>query len=90
MAKNTSSTDSHISKRRKISKIISLLKKIGYSFLLVSCLSFIVASLTSYNKIAVSVSTITIIVACIILPAPIVLGYGVKAAQREDLKFKDN
>jgi hypothetical protein len=75
----------HLRKRRKIAKTIAMIKRIGYSLLLLSIISFFLSSMLNYNRFLLLTSTFGLLIACVILPVPIVLGYGVKAAQREEL-----
>jgi hypothetical protein len=46
--------------------------------------SFVVAALTDFPAVAVDISIAALVAAIVILPLPIVLGYGVRAAERED------
>jgi len=46
--------------------------------------SFFAGVATSFARWTVVVSTAGLVAACVILPIPIVLGYGVRAAARED------
>jgi len=50
----------------------------------VSVVSFVIAAATDFPALAVDVTIAAIIAACLILPLPIVLGYGVRAAEREE------
>jgi hypothetical protein len=50
----------------------------------VAIVSFFIGVATSFAPWTVVVSTSGLVAACVILPLPIVLGYGVRAAARED------
>jgi len=55
-------------RRARIARWVGLAKRVGYGLLLLAIVAFVVA----------------LIAACIVLPVPIVLGYGLRAAERED------
>lgn len=78
----------HIEKRRRVARIVDNLKKIGYSFLLISLVTFFIAAMLNYNSTLLVISSAGLLTACVILPVPIILGYGVKAAQREDSQIE--
>jgi hypothetical protein len=50
----------------------------------VAIIAFFIGVMTSFTRWTVVVSTAGLVAACVILPIPIVLGYGVRAAARED------
>ena len=59
-------------------------KRIGYLALLVAIVGFAVGVVSGFSPEVVRVIVVGLIVMCIVLPVPIVLGYGVRAAERED------
>ena len=78
------SEDPVLARRARIARLAVLGKRIGYSALGVAIVGFAAGVATSFATWAVVVSTIGLVAACVILPIPIVLGYGVRAAARED------
>jgi hypothetical protein len=52
--------------------------------LLVAIVAFFVGVATEFPSWSVTVSIAGLAIACLVLPLPIVLGYGVRAADRED------
>jgi hypothetical protein len=56
----------------------------GYTALAVSVVSFVVAAATDFPALAVDLSIAALVAAIVILPLPIILGYGVRAAERDD------
>jgi cation transport ATPase len=76
-------------KRARIAKLANQGKRVGYSALGIAIVAFFVALATSFAQWAVTTSVVALIVACIVLPIPIVLGYGVRAAAREDRQRRD-
>ena len=76
--------DPILERRARIARLAALGKRVGYAALLVAIISFFIGVATSFARWTVVVSTIGLVTACVILPLPIVLGYGVRAAARED------
>jgi ABC-type proline/glycine betaine transport system permease subunit len=78
------SDDPVLARRARIARAAALGKRIGYLALAVAIVSFVAGAITSFATWTVVVSTVGLVTACIVLPIPIVLGYGVRAAARED------
>lgn len=78
------SDDPVLARRARIARLAALGKRIGYLALLLAIVSFVAGAITGFATWTVVLSTIGLVAACIILPIPIVLGYGVRAAARED------
>jgi ABC-type proline/glycine betaine transport system permease subunit len=76
--------DPVLARRARIARLAALGKRVGYAALAVSIASFFAGVATSFATWTVVVTTIGLVAACVILPIPIVLGYGVRAAARED------
>jgi hypothetical protein len=71
-------------KREKVAKYTLLANRIGYLFFAVAIATFVIGFAVSFNG-AVSAIVIGSVIAGSILLAPaIVLGYAVKAAERDD------
>ena len=77
-------TDPVLERRRRIAHWVGLAKRIGYTLLLLAIVTFAAAAITGFTGWLVTVTVVALIAACIILPVPIVLGYGLRAADRED------
>lgn len=71
-------------RRARIAGQVKLAKRIGYLGLLVAIVGFGVGIATSFSGPTVTIAVIGLVVGVIVLPIPIVLGYGVMAANRED------
>jgi hypothetical protein len=76
--------DPVVARRARIARFVALGKRVGYTALLIAIVSFFIGVATSFPKWAVTVSIAGLAVSCVVLPLPIVLGYGVRAAARED------
>ena len=76
--------DPVLERRARIAKLAALGKRIGYTALLIAIVAFFIGVATEFASWTVTVSVIGLVIACVVLPIPIVLGYGVRAAARED------
>jgi hypothetical protein len=77
-------SDPVLARRAAIARTVGVLKRLGYAALLGSILAFVVAAATSFSSGAVTTAIVLLLAAVVILPVPIVLGYGIRAAERED------
>ena len=80
------SDDPVLARRARVARLSQAAQRVGYGFLLLSMVAFGVGAATSFPGYAVTTSIVGLIAACVILPAPIVLGYGVRAADRDERK----
>jgi hypothetical protein len=71
-------------RRAKYARIAQIGKRIGYTALGIAIVAFFIGVATSFPSWTVTVSIAGLVTACIVLPIPIVIGYGVRAAARED------
>jgi hypothetical protein len=71
-------------RRARIARWVGLAKRIGYVLLLLAVVAFVVAAITGFPTSMVTVTVVALVAACVVLPVPIVLGYGLRAAERED------
>ncbi len=76
--------DPVVARRERIARFAAVGKRFGYVALLIAILAFFVGVATSFPAWTVTVCVTGLAVACVVLPIPIVLGYGVRAAARED------
>ena len=78
------SDDPVLARRARIARVAALGKRVGYVALGVAVASFMAGVITAFATWTVVVTTVGLVAACVILPIPIVLGYGVRAAARDD------
>jgi hypothetical protein len=71
-------------RRARIARAVRIARQAGYAMLLVSIVSFVVAAATDFSSLWVGLTIGALAATCAILPVPIVLGYGIRAAERED------
>ena len=77
-------SDPVLARRARIARVVRYGKRAGYAALLVAVVSFVVAAATDFPAVAVDISVAALVASIVILPVPIVLGYGVRAAEREE------
>lgn len=77
-------TDPVVERRARISRLVGLGKRVGYLALLVAIVAFVIAVVAGFPDWAVGVSIGGLVVAIVVLPLPIVFGYGIRAAEREE------
>jgi hypothetical protein len=76
--------DPVLARRARIARVVRYGQRAGYAALLVAVVSFVVAAATDFPAAAVDLSIAALVAAIVILPVPIVLGYGVRAAERDE------
>ncbi len=84
MERVVSSNDPVVVRRAQIARWVGLAKRIGYGLLLLAVVGFVVAAIAGFPSSVVTVTVVALVAACVVLPVPIVLGYGLRAAERED------
>jgi hypothetical protein len=76
--------DSVAARRARIARAVKAAKRVGYVALLVAIAAFVIAALTGFPGWAVAITIGGLVVAIVVLPLPIILGYGIRAAEREE------
>jgi hypothetical protein len=76
--------DPVVARRAAIARAVAIAKRVGYVALLVAIVVFFVGLATGFPAWAVTTTIVALVAAFVILPLPIVLGYGVRAAEREE------
>jgi hypothetical protein len=76
--------DPVVERRARIARGVAVAKRIGYLLLLVAVIAFVVAAVAGFPSWSVVVTIVALVGACVVLPVPIILGYGLRAAERED------
>ena len=71
-------------KRARAAKAAALGHRIGYLGFVVAVIAFVVGAVTEFNGAIVGIVVGSIVVGSIFLAPSIVLGYAVKAAEKED------
>ncbi len=71
-------------RRRQVARWIRLANRIGYLCFCVAIVTFVVGFIVSFNGAVSAVVIVSMIVGSVLLAPAIVLGYAVKAAERDD------
>jgi len=71
-------------RRARIARWVGLAKRLGYALLLLAVILFVIAAIAGFPSALVTATVVALVGACIVLPVPIVMGYGLRAAERED------
>ncbi len=80
----TITADPVLVRRRKLDTWTQLAKRVGYLCFLVAMVTFFVGFAGSFNGTVATVVIGSMVVGSILLAPAIVLGYGIKAADRDD------
>ena len=71
-------------RRARLARWVRVGQRTGYLLLLVAIAGFVGAVLTDFSGAFVTLTIGALVGACVVLPVPIVLGYGIRAAEREE------
>jgi hypothetical protein len=71
-------------RRAKVARYTLLANRIGYLFFALAIATFIIGFAISFNGFVSAVVIGSMVVGCVLLAPAIVLGYAVKAAEKDD------
>ena len=71
-------------RRAQVARWTSIANRTGYVLLLIAIVLFFVALVVGFSGTMATLVLITLLAACVLLAPTIVLGYAVKAAERDD------
>jgi hypothetical protein len=71
-------------RRARISRLVDIAQRTGYSLWLVAIVVFVVGAVTSFRPVMVTVVIGCLAAGSALLAPSIVIGYGIKAADRAD------
>ena len=71
-------------RRARIARYVTVAQRIGYGFLVLAIVVFVIGLASDFPSWTVDLTVASLVVAIVVLPVPIVLGYGVRAAEREE------
>jgi ABC-type transport system involved in cytochrome bd biosynthesis fused ATPase/permease subunit len=77
-------TDPIRARRRQVARWSLLANRVGYLFVAVAVAVFIIGFAVGFTPPVVAVVVATLLIGCALLLPSIILGYAVKAAERED------
>jgi hypothetical protein len=76
--------DPIIERRERIRRFVTVAQRFGYSAMGLAIVAFAIGAATAFPGWSVAVTIAGLAVSIVVLPVPIVLGYGVRAAEREE------
>ncbi len=79
--------DPVLEKREAIRSKVILFKRIGYTLMAISIVAFFICLVTEWPAWLTMISMVSFATSCVILPLPIIFGYAIKAAEKEDRKM---
>lgn len=71
-------------RRETIRRLNTLAQRAGYALLAVAIIVFFFAMATDFTSALATIVVITLVASCVLLAPSIILGYAVKAADRDD------
>ncbi len=71
-------------RRAQVAKWTLLANRVGYLFVAVSMALFVIAFAVGFSPTMASLVIVSFVIGCILLAPSIIVGYAVKAAERED------
>ncbi|CAN5611803.1 hypothetical protein BH10ACT2_BH10ACT2_08610 [soil metagenome] len=71
-------------RRQQIAKYTNLANRIGYLCWAIALVTFIIGFVGSFNDTVSTIVITTLIIGCVLLAPAIILGYAIKAAERDD------
>jgi uncharacterized membrane protein YidH (DUF202 family) len=81
---NDPTTDPVRARRRQVARWTRLANRLGYLCFAVAIVTFVIGFVGSFNNTVSTIVIASMIVGSVLLAPAIVLGYAVKAAERED------
>jgi hypothetical protein len=76
--------DPVVARRARLARYVKIAKRAGYGALAVAIVAFAAGLATGFPGWLVGLSIGGLVASCIVLPVPIVMGYGIRAAEREE------
>lgn len=76
--------DPMVARRARIGQWVTLAQRVGYTAMLVAIAAFVAAFALDFPSWAVTTVVVALVAAVVILPVPIVMGYGLRAAERDE------
>jgi hypothetical protein len=77
-------TDPVRARRQQVARWTQLANRLGYLFFGIAIVTFIIGFIVSFNAAVSTIVVVSMIIGSVLLAPAIVLGYAVKAAERDD------
>ncbi|HSM65430.1 MAG TPA: hypothetical protein VK860_03900 [Ilumatobacteraceae bacterium] len=78
------SADPVRARRQQVARWTLLANRVGYLFVAVSIALFVIAFAVGFSPTMATLVTVTLVIGCVLLAPSIIVGYAVKAAERDD------
>jgi heme/copper-type cytochrome/quinol oxidase subunit 3 len=78
------SADPVRARRQQVARWTLLANRVGYLFVAVSMALFVIAFAVGFSPTMATLVTVTLVIGCVLLAPSIIVGYAVKAAERDD------
>lgn len=83
-AATSEETDPVLVRRATIKKWTLLANRVGYLFVALAMALFFIAFAVGFNEVMATLVIVSLVIGCVLLAPSIIVGYAVKAAERED------
>ena len=80
----TGPADPVLARRQRLARLARAGRRAGYSLYGVSLAAFVVGLVTGFTTAPATVAAVTLVAGSVLLAPSIIVGYGVKAADRAD------
>ncbi len=80
--------DPVLARRARIARWVAIAQRIGYAVLGVAVVAFVAAAASDFPDWLVTTTIGALVAAIVILPVPIIVGYGVRAAERDERRAR--
>lgn len=77
-------TDPVRAKRAQVAKWTLLANRVGYLFVALAMALFVIAFAVGFSSPMADLVIVTFVIGCVLLAPSIIIGYAVKAAERDD------
>jgi hypothetical protein len=71
-------------RRAQVAKWTLLANRVGYLFVALAMALFVIAFAVGFNAVMANLVIISFVIGCVLLAPSIIVGYAVKAAERDD------
>ncbi len=80
----TGEPDPILERRARLRRVVSVGQRVGYGAMVVAVVVFVVGAAAGFPSWSVVVTITALAVSIVVLPVPIVLSYGIRAAERDE------
>jgi hypothetical protein len=81
--------DPVVARRASIARRVALASRVGYAALGIAVVAFVAGLVADFPTALVNLTIAGLVAACLILPVTIVMGHGIRAAEREEREGRE-